>query len=81
MTKGNDEPLSRVIMRAIGWCDGDGGHDTGTHAVSTETLSEWAARAVLLEHAAETQAPAITECRPNPPFAATCATGIERDAR
>lgn len=81
MTKGNDEPLSRAIMRAIGWCDGDGGHDTGTHAVSTETLMEWAARAVLLESAAWPSAPAITEYRPNSPFAATCTTSIERNAR
>ena len=81
MAKGSDEPLSRAIMRAIGWCDGDGFHDTGAHMVSTETLSEWAARAVLLEEAARPQAPAITEYRPNPPFVATCATSIERNAR
>jgi hypothetical protein len=49
--------------------------------VSTETLSEWAARAVLLEEAARPQAPAITEYRPNPPFVATCTTSIERNAR
>lgn len=81
MTKGNDEPLSRAIMRAIGWCDGDGGHGTGAHMVSTETLSEWAARAVLLEEAARQQAPAITTYRPNPPFVATCTTSIECNAR
>lgn len=48
MAKGSDEPLSRAIMRAIGWCDGDGGHGTGAHMVSTETLMAWAADAVLL---------------------------------
>ncbi len=81
MAKGSDEPLSRAIMRAIGWCDGDGGHGTGAHVVSTETLSEWAARAVLLEESARQQAPAITTYRPNQPFVATCATSIERNAR
>ena len=85
MAKGSDEPLSRAIMRAIGWCDGDGFHGTGAHMVSTETLSEWAARAVLLEEAARQQAPAVTEYRPGTahgaPFVATCATSIERNAR
>lgn len=81
MAQTGDEQLSRAIMRAIGWCDGDGEHDTGIHAVSTETLSEWAASAVLLEEAARPQAPAITEYRPNPPFVSTCTTHIERNAR
>lgn len=81
MAKRDDEPLSRAIMRAIGWCDGDGGFGTGAHMVSTETLSEWAARAVLLEESARQQAPAITTYRPNQPFVATCVTHVERDAR
>lgn len=79
MAQTGDEQLSRAIMRAIGWCDGDGGHDTGTHMVSTETLSEWAARAVLLEESARQQAPAIAEYRM--PFVSTCATRVERKAR
>lgn len=81
MAKGSDEPLSRAIMRAIGWCDGDGNYGTGVHTVSTETLMAWAARAVLLESAAGLSAPAITTYRPNQPFVATCATSIERNAR
>jgi hypothetical protein len=81
MDRKSDEPLSRAIMRAIGWCDGDGGHGTEAHVVSTETLSEWAARAVLLEEAARPQAPDITTYRPNQPFAATCATHVGRNAR
>jgi hypothetical protein len=81
MDRKSDEPLSRAIMRASGWCDGDGGHDTGTHMVSTETLMEWAAKAVLLEEAARPQTPAITEYRPNPPFVSTCTTHVERNAR
>lgn len=85
MKQASDEPLSRAIMRAIGWCDGDGGHGTGTHMVSTETLSEWAARAVLLESAAGPSAPAITTYRPETtsglPFVATCTTHVERNAR
>lgn len=81
MAQTGDEPLSRAIMRAIGWCDGDGNYGTGVHTVSTETLMAWAARAVLLEEAARPQAPAITEYRPNPPFVATCTTSIERNAR
>lgn len=51
MDRKSDEPLSRAIMRAIGWCDAEGGHGTGAHMVSTETLMAWAARAVLLEEA------------------------------
>ena len=81
MDRRGDEPLSRAIMRAIGWCDSEGGHGTGEHMVSTETLMAWAADAVLLEEAARPQAPAITEYRPNPPFVATCTTSIERNAR
>lgn len=81
MAKGSDEPLSRAIMRAIGWCDGDGGHGTGAHVVSTETLSEWAARAVLLEESARQQAPAVATYRPNQPFVATCTMSAERNAR
>ncbi len=48
MDRKSDEPLSRAIMRAIGWCDSEGGHGTGEHMVSTETLMAWAADAVLL---------------------------------
>lgn len=82
MAQTGDEQLSRAIMRAIGWCDGDGGHGTGTHMVSTETLSEWAARAALLESAVGPSAPAIAtyrpEDKPSPPFVTTCATRIGR---
>ena len=83
MAQTGDEPLSRAIMRAIGWCDGDWGHDMGIHAVSTETLMGWAARAVLLESAVGASAPAITtyrpEATPNPPYATTCTTRVERN--
>lgn len=79
MAKKSDEPLSRAIMRTIGWCDAEGGHGTGVHMVSTETLMAWAASAVLLEEAARPQAPAITEYRR--PFMETCATHVERNTR
>lgn len=79
MDRKSDEPLSRAIMRAIGWCDAEGGHGTDVHMVSTETLMEWAAKAVLLEEAARPHAPDITEYRM--PFVSTCATRIERNAR
>lgn len=78
MDRKGDEPLSRAIMRAIGWCDAGGGHGTGEHMVSTEALMAWAADAVLLEEAARPQAPAITEYRV--PFVSTCATRVERNA-
>lgn len=85
MTQASDEPLSRAIMRAIGWRDGDGKYGTGVHALSTETLMDWAARAVLLESARRPSAPAITtyrpEATPNQPFATTCTTSIECNAR
>lgn len=79
MDRKSDEPLSRAIMRAIGWCDSEGGHGTGAHMVSTETLMAWAAKAVLLEEAARPQAPAITEY--GMPFVSTCTTHVERNAR
>lgn len=79
MDRKGDEPLSRAIMRSIGWCDSEGGHGTGGHMVSTETLMAWAAKAVLLEEAARPQTPAITEARM--PFVSTCTTHVERNAR
>lgn len=83
MAQTDDDPLSRAIMRAIGWCDGDGGHGTGAHMVSTETLMGWAARAVLLESAVGPSAPAIAtyrpEAKPNTLHATTCTTRIERN--
>lgn len=79
MDRKSDEPLSRAIMRAIGWCDSEGGHGTGEHMVSTETLMAWAADAVLLEEAARPQAPAITEY--GMPFVSKCTTHVERNAR
>lgn len=79
MDRKSDEPLSRAIMRAIGWCDSEGGHGTDVHMVSTETLMAWAAKAVLLEEAARPQAPAITEY--GMPFVSTCTTHVERNAR
>ena len=79
MDRKSDEPLSRAIMRAIGWCDADGGHGTEVHTVSTETLMAWAARAVLLEEAARPQTPAITEY--GMPFVSTCTTHAEHNAR
>jgi hypothetical protein len=79
MDRKSDEPLSRAIMRAIGWCDAGGEHGTEVHMVSTETLMAWAASAVLLEEAARPQTPAIAEYRM--PFVSTCATHVERNAR
>lgn len=83
MAQTGDEPLSRAIMRAIGWCDGDGNYGTGVHTVSTETLMAWAARAVLLESAAGLSAPAIStyrpEAKPNTLHVTTCTTRIERN--
>lgn len=79
MDRKSDELLSCAIMRFLGWCDSEGGHGTGTHMVSTETLMAWAASAVLLEEAARPQAPAITEYRM--PFVSTCTTHVERNAR
>lgn len=82
MAQTGDEPLSRAIMRAIGWCDGDGKHGTGAHMVSTETLMGWAARAVLLESAAGPSAPAIAtyrpEAKPSQPCATACTTRVGR---
>ena len=83
MAQTGDEPLSRAIMRAIGWRDGDGKYGTGAHSLSTETLMGWAARAVLLERAAGSRDPVITtyrpEATPNPPYATACTTRVERN--